>query len=1123
MTIKINVVPTDIPLSTFSGRQRDRVEIAGNDVTLDLIKIASLGASLDVESLNNFRVSEATFSLRNTRGKYNVDIQDNFWSTHSLNPEGFQEKIEIFKEYFVSGNWTRVLQFSGFIHRTAKRENGTTIVFTAVDISTALRNRQLQGIGTGKKCGTARAASDESSYEQVFAPEASLLPLLPAEAAAWRNETALTRRELALPTEGPPLSNTFYPTLQDIRLPVATGEQDAPLVRSPAQLRSQNLHALIRRVALHLDELPFQVRIDAEALSVDTPYILNRGSRAFDVLDTRITHVPVDWVKGRQGTGTLPNTIFVLLSNPESHIADLLVSYDLESERTRVLHTFDKTLAVHRIERRTALHYYILTSDKITQDGSARTLPRPSDKTEYGWDSVAEGSRIRIYRYDVNSSTLTEHVPHTNTYPPQLGIHYYAGFENAFQTDEFEGIRPEYRGAFKWQGSHLYYRYAKRGEFGVARVNASGTTERLMHETDLELYNHLNFAFDVTTTGTVYWGYATSDTVNSTLTIKRRTSVGVVSTVLSVARTIGAFNELGDEWGVFLGCHEALFHNNYLYLLVPIQKIEYGEDSQSKTATPSVTERQMSAEKTGERNVTSSTGLNPTAVAPGADIRLRIHFDGLVSGATQRDFTVYGATIQSVSILSTWIDVTLRPDSKTYHKTIYVDLAEDAVSEGNEAWRITIDFGTDRSRTKTAGMVLYRCNVTAQNPSLTVVEKYDFVQHGACNLTVHDGKVHFVEQPKVSARWKPVNSDLSSFNESLGYNSIPEALGALKRIESDGTITHLGNWWFDSDRALNLALTRCLSIGDDLHVTMGYGDPDAVLRLNSLASKPDNAQHLVHTSTLQETLLNAGVSGNIWSTLVSLTTLLDATVSIENNIIHIRSRRVTKAVTAGATGTGSGSLTFRDANKAFPSSGYLLIGTEMLGYTGITGGAFTGVQRGVLGSAIVNHPDGSGLLFAKYVFDEGDLVGRITPVTDTGKLYNVIRDSQGVVSVRDATSVAKFGEKVLTLNFSRLSAHESAWQAAIFKQYLENLKDLQQLMTFSLLPSRYLRLGDILGLRHEGSVYPIQVLSLRHTPTRTEVRGRTVTLKGRVETGIYSDGHGNLYSDGHGNVYTDGV
>ena len=165
---------------------------------------------------------------------------------------------------------------------------------------------------------------------------------------------------------------------------------------------------------------------------------------------------------------------------------------------------------MHRIERRNATNYYILTSAKIQQDRSAGgPLPRPNDSTGYASDSVSEGSEIKIYRYSTSSGTLTEHVSADDTLPPQLGIQYHVGFENSLYVDEFEGIRPDYRGAFKWNGSYLYYRYAKDGEFGVARVNTGGTTTKMIGQAVGKSQNHLNFAFDINSSGSIYFVYAT--------------------------------------------------------------------------------------------------------------------------------------------------------------------------------------------------------------------------------------------------------------------------------------------------------------------------------------------------------------------------------------------------------------------------------------------------------------------------------------------------------------------------------------------------------------------------------------------------------------------------------------
>ena len=52
--------------------------------------------------------------------------------------------------------------------------------------------------------------------------------------------------------------------------------------------------------------------------------------------------------------------------------------------------------------------------------------------------------------------------------------------------------------------------------------------------------------------------------------------------------------------------------------------------------------------------------------------------------------------------------------------------------------------------------------------------------------------------------------------------------------------------------------------------------------------------------------------------------------------------------------TASVGIHFQGANRDFPTSGYLRVGSELIGYTGISSGrTFTGITRGVLGTEIV--------------------------------------------------------------------------------------------------------------------------------------------------------------------------
>ena len=476
------------------------------------------------------------------------------------------------------------------------------------------------------------------NYEGVNIPESSLLPIQLGTGTAWSDRTKLDISRLPLSSEGPAQSNTGYLTSQDFR--TAGGFlASLPVLRFKTEHRAEDVRFLFKQLAINKDI--YQTQIDIPAIQRDTPFILNRGSVPFSIEDTRITRLPTDWAHDSTN-----DRVLNLLSNPESHIADLLVQYNLDSDTYRSLHTFDKDISVHRIARRTSTDYYILSAKAISQDRSAASLPRAIDSTGYTYDSTAEGSEIKILRYNASTGTLTEHVDESDTRPAQMGIHYHIGFENALYIDEYEGIVADYRGSFKWQGSNLYYRYATPSEFGVARVNTSGTTTEMIDQAVLNYHNHLNFAFDLTSGGDIYFVYSVGDTDESSLVIKRRTSAGVESTILTDTQDLDALTALDDAGGAYLGAHECLYHNSQLYFLAPIQRVN--------------------------------------------------------------------------------------EDSGTY----------------------------TRSREKAAGAVLFSCNVTAATPTLTVVEKWDFVSHSACNLIVYDGAVHYVENPVSATRYKPINTSL---------------------------------------------------------------------------------------------------------------------------------------------------------------------------------------------------------------------------------------------------------------------------------------------------------------------------------------------------------------------------
>ena len=1113
IAITINIIQEVAALADAKGF-RYRVEIAGRDVTADLVGFPSVSETLDPVVINEYRVNDASLVLRNEAGRYNSDTAGNFWETHGLNPGGFQNAIKIYTVHFDrDGHTVENLLFSGVILESSEPLQRATFKLNCVDISSQLHKALVQAFGTFEKWDTLRKQSDTDSYEGIYLPEASLAPMQVGTGTARSDRTDLRIQRLALPSEGLAPANTGYLTPTTLRTAGGFLPVD-PLGRFNAEPRSEDVRSLINQLAINKEI--YNTEIDIPGVEVDAPFLLNRGSVAFSVEQTRTTRVPVDWVYD-----STQNRVLLLLSNPEGHLSDLLVESDLDSGTSRVLHAFDRGgtgIVVHRIERRNSNTYYILASAKISQDRSAPELPRPDDRTGYASDSLTEGSAIQIYQCVLGTPTptVTEHVAEDDSYPPQLGIHYWVGFENSVYSDAFEGTVPNYRGAFKWQSGNLYYRYAKEGEFGVARVNTGGTTTKMVGTSALDNFqNHLNFAFDINSSGTLYFAYATGDATGSTLAIQRRTADGTVTTVLQDRKAFRDLTVLNPDGGAYLGVQECLFHRNQLYLLVPIQQPIVANQPLLRFTTAN--------RSPGDAILSSVERVNTGDLSPGDIVSLNLKWNQIVNGLNAAEITVTGATVLSLA-RSRLTEYALRIRLDASLSDVAIRIPADTLTPGNGDIDITLSF-RQREPSQSAGMALYRCDVTAGSPSLTAIHTWDFVHRAGCNLTVHDGNVHYAEHPSVATVFKPINPDLMTYDAQKGYNRLPESLGALKKVTNAGEVEHLGAVWY-TDRPYNVFPTRMLSIADALHLCAGYGTLDALLRYNSPASGADNMAHIVYGQTLHYVLPRFHASGSIYANLARLAKNVNATVSFERNIIRIADRRPYRAMTDGATGTGTANIGFSDANKPFPSNGYLRIGNEILRYTGLSGGVFTGVERGVLGSAIENHADNSEVLYLDAVIQAqrlGSPYKAITLQADVNRIFNVIRDSAGIAEVRDADSIAKYGERPYTLDLG-LTRHENAWIEHVFAAYLEELKDLQQIVNIQVVPNFSGRLGQIVPFFYDGQLKAMRVLSIRYEREATHLKGRTVAFTvsapvreslGAGEQRFLSDGHENFYGTGH--------
>ena len=255
---------------------RYRVEIAGIDVTSDLVGSPSVSETLDPVIINEYRVNDAAITLRNENGKYNSALAGNFWETHGLNAGGFQNAVKIYTEHFDgNGNWIENLLFTGLILESFEPISDATFKMSCVDISSRLRKALAQDFGTLEKWDSLRKLSDEDSFEGTYIPERSLLPMQVGTGIARSDRTDLAISRLELPSEGPAEENTAYMTPMELK--TAGGFLDAnPLLRFKSYSHSEDVRFLINQLATNKEI--YNTEIDIPGVTIDKPFLLNEAA-----------------------------------------------------------------------------------------------------------------------------------------------------------------------------------------------------------------------------------------------------------------------------------------------------------------------------------------------------------------------------------------------------------------------------------------------------------------------------------------------------------------------------------------------------------------------------------------------------------------------------------------------------------------------------------------------------------------------------------------------------------------------------------------------------------------------------------------------------------------------------
>ena len=446
--------------------------------------------------------------------------------------------------------------------------------------------------------------------------------------------------------------------------------------------------------------------------------------------------------------------------------------------------------------------------------------------------------------------------------------------------------------------------------------------------------------------------------------------------------------------------------------------------------------------------------------------------------------------------------------TKTYRFNELADLdssgntwlgVQELLVDGDNFYLIVPVSRNNRDISTGAGVILYRYSTITQQ--LTVVRKSDFVQSGPCMLTKFDDNIYFVESPSVT-------NEYPTKNRNITYET-SEAKGFLFCIRTsvDGNIETVGNLYFDEGQAYNAQLPmKALEFNEDLNFILGYGDIKTISSVNSESSKPENWQWLSFGKKYRYKVPVLKKEGDSISALTQIAGTTGGTLSINKDIVSIQNRVARGALTTYWVTSTDTTIPYEFPNTSFPENGFILIGSELVKYTGKTDTHFTGITRGELSTIIQTHAKGELITFVKRTIEDREKIHstepylQVTVSLDSPNLYNSVSEgSPQKISLKDDTSREKFGDLPLQLNLGT-THHELPFSTFISMQYLERFKNLAYIINARVRSFFSMNLGEFVCfkcLRNsddiDGYLIAMQVMDIQTDGRFTTLRGRQVT------------------------------
>ena len=453
-----------------------RVKIHDQDVTDDIASVDDIARGVDYPNLTEFRVGEASFSLRDVHGDFSPNNAANFFTQHGGRRTGRNSPVTIEAGFIVNGQRHTETIFQGTIIRLVQDATGATVRVVCSDNFGDMRTKGIADFGVPRHfmlTEDLETAGENGNYPILRA-------IMPASHGSVTLKTKTTDTPIApvqkLKNEGTLDPRNFVIDANGVRTeggPIVNRQVGYPQLRMKSPYRYRHILDVITDILNRAGITNSEIAIPERDV---TPHFSSNGRVGYDLIGNIGSSNPPLW------NGFVTDFLydaahkkwFFLYNkgrqNPNGF--SQVIEYDVTTRTYRQLHKFPSPTEVWKFTKVGDV-FYILGS------------------TGGNYDANESSSENQILQLDITGPTETVFVAHTVGTRPQLA-HYYHGVGSSF-------MRPDSRRQLIYHGNGLYYAFvdSANSQFGIAKATGANTTEAVITINQDNHGNHAGIAFDI--------------------------------------------------------------------------------------------------------------------------------------------------------------------------------------------------------------------------------------------------------------------------------------------------------------------------------------------------------------------------------------------------------------------------------------------------------------------------------------------------------------------------------------------------------------------------------------------------------------------------------------------------